>query len=291
MKKLLIIASFGLFMFQLASCTNNPENEVTPQNEIPDIQANTQRITCGDQLTYADLGGSAIDVAANENYVFRVASNRVVQVYNPTSLNWISLGGQAKRITVDGYNNIWIVNHQNEIYRTTYNASSQTVSGWVRQSGKATDIGASLSGRVYILGDSEKNGQFEVYRRSGSRWIKMSGSGRRIAGGNSGADIWMVNKNNDIYKYVNNRWTKITGRARDIAQSGGSNPHLYIVGNTSQGSDGYDVYVYNGGWCKVRGIGTNIAAMGQFPILTNGRNKIYKGCKVLSDGISSICPF
>ncbi|HAS39064.1 MAG TPA: hypothetical protein DCS93_01230 [Microscillaceae bacterium] len=278
-------------MFQLASCTNNPENEVTPQNEIPDIQANTQRITCGDQLTYADLGGSAIDVAANENYVFRVASNRVVQVYNPTSLNWISLGGQAKRITVDGYNNIWIVNHRNEIYRTTYNASSQTVSGWVRQSGKATDIGASLSGRVYILGDSEKNGQFEVYRRSGSRWIKMSGSGRRIAGGNSGADIWMVNKNNDIYKYVNNRWTKITGRARDIAQSGGSNPHLYIVGNTSQGSDGYDVYVYNGGWCKVRGIGTNIAAMGQFPILTNGRNKIYKGCKVLSDGISSICPF
>lgn len=287
MKKLLMVASFGLLM---AACTTQSRDEVTPE-KTPDIQASTERINCSDRLTYANLNGGGLDVAATSNYVFKVAANKVIQVYDTENFRWISLGSQGKRITADDRNNIWITNDRNEIYHGVYNPATQSVARWNRLNGKATDIGASLSGRLYILGDSERNGEFAVYRRSGSRWVKMRGSGRRIAGGNSGADIWLINKKNDIYKYVGSSWIKIGGRARDIAQSGGSNAHTYIVGNTSNGADGYPVYVYNGGWCKVGGFGTNIAVKGEFPIVVNGRKQIFKGCKVLPDGISSVCPF
>ncbi|MEM9339213.1 MAG: tectonin domain-containing protein [Bacteroidota bacterium] len=256
------------------------ENNVMDQGIVDPAFSTEPQTICGEELSYARFPDDAIDVAANETYIFKVAVNRVVYAYNREDDSWVSLGGQARRITVDGANNIWITNHDNEIYRCTF-FSNYTRTDWEKMSGKATDIGASSLGVVYILGDREIGKEYDVYRRTATGWNKIGGRGRRIAAGNS-ADAWLINKNNKIYRLSGNQWTKISGEARDIAEGGGNTQGLYIVGNTeNSGDDGYEVYSYDYSdetWCKVRGIGTNITVKGGLPIVSNSRNEMYGGC-------------
>ncbi|WP_298548106.1 tectonin domain-containing protein [uncultured Aquimarina sp.] len=293
MKKVLIYF-LNLFVFILMSCSSEDiesfdESLEQSKPETEEISA-FSKISCGDEITYNILPGDAIDVAANSKNIFKVAGNRGVYAFNESDGRWIYLGGQARRITVDGNNVIWITNHKNEIFRSTYYPSTQTNSRWTRMSGKATDIGANERGDVYILGDSDRGGEYDVYKRENNRWNKTGGRGKRIAAGNSDAQAWLVNKHSDIYKRVNGRWQKFPGKARDIAEGKGSKPHLYIVGNTPKGSNGYDVYVFDQVWCKVRGIGTNIAVRGDFPLISNGYNKSYIGCLIRFNG-TPLCPF
>jgi hypothetical protein len=73
-----------------------------------------------------------------------------------------------------------------------------------------------------------------VYRLNGSEWMRMEGTGERIAAGANGS-AWVVNRSNEIFQWANGGFQRQPGTAMDVAANTGG--QVWIIG-TGQGAPG-----------------------------------------------------
>lgn len=84
---------------------------------------------------------------------------------------WVQKSGYAKRIAVDGSGIPYVVNRSNMIYKWDERRNT-----WTSIPGKATDIGVSSKGDLWIISTDRESGGYGIYNRTKNTWIKISGS-------------------------------------------------------------------------------------------------------------------
>jgi len=85
---------------------------------------------------------------------------------------------------VDAAGNVWVVNAGREIWRYS--------NGWQVMPGGGLDLSAGPDGAVYAVGTASGTGGNEIWRWSGSSWIRETGVyGTAIAAG-SGLHAWVA---------------------------------------------------------------------------------------------------
>jgi hypothetical protein len=123
---------------------------------------------------------------------------------------------------------------------------------WKQLSDNATDIGIGADGSVWIIGTSEVNGGYGVYRLSVNGWeqIEIDGGAIRIDVDPSG-NPWIVDNDGNIFRRSGTEWETIDGEATDIGI--GADGSVWIIG-TNPVSGGYGIYRWDGrNWEEVDG--------------------------------------
>jgi hypothetical protein len=106
--------------------------------------------------------------------------------------------------------------------------------------GGATDIAVGASGSVWIIGSTAVNGNYGIYRWTGTSWAKWSGWGVKIAVDPKGSP-WVVNSSHHIYHWNGRAWALYRGLATDV--SVGANGSVWVIGTDGQ------IYRWGGaGW-------------------------------------------
>lgn len=229
-------------------------------------------------VTWTRVPGSAYDVGCGGGAVYVIGTNALdggYGIYRWTGRTsgdaWSRLPGAATDIAVDDSGTPWVINDANNIYR--WNGSA-----WSRVPGAASDISAG-GGEVYVIGTSQVNGGYRIYRwnQRGQSWDGVDGGAVCIAVHRSGQP-WVINDQGNIYSRANGAWTRVPGAARDIGSGGGE---VYAIGTNAVGG-GHGVYRYAGAgsspWVAINGGGVRIAAdnAGQ-PWVVNDQGGIFRG--------------
>ena len=105
-------------------------------------------------------------------------NNRLVEV--PSSV---------KKIAVSNYGP-WAVNNAGSIYQRKNGR-------WVKKPGCAKDIGASPSGKVWVLGCGNRVGGYSIHFWDGGKWTRTAGGATSIAVDKNGNPY--ISKYGDIY--------------------------------------------------------------------------------------------
>merc|ERR1711981_796187 len=96
----------------------------------------------------------------------------------------------------------------------------------------------------------------------GKKWVKIPGSGLRIACGADG-NAWVSNKQRNIYQYTGRGWKHINGKANDIGV--GHDGSVWVVGNNREGG-GFGIYMrgmsISSNWQRINGAARDIDADG-----------------------------
>jgi len=123
---------------------------------------------------------------------------------------------------------------------------------WEQIDGEATDIGIGADSSVWIIGTSEVNGGYGVYRLSVKGWeqIEIDGGAIRIDVDPLG-NPWVVDNDGNIFRRSGAEWEQIDGEATDIGI--GADGSVWIIG-TSEVNGGYGVYRLSvKGWEQIDG--------------------------------------
>ena len=79
---------------------------------------------------------------------------------------------------------------------------------WEQIDGEATDIGIGADGSVWIIGTSEVNGGYGIYRLSVEGWEQIDGGAVQISVDNRGTP-WIVDSEDYIYVWISFNWKNI----------------------------------------------------------------------------------
>ena len=134
------------------------------------------------------VGGGSVWIVGMDSYIYQFVNNR-----------WISKKKGFKRITVDGSGTPYVTDRYNSIFK--FNERYNT---WDKLAGKATDIGVSSKGDLWIISTDVEGGGYGIYNQTGSVWRKVPGSALRIAVSPKGP--WVVNNRGNIYRRVGETW-------------------------------------------------------------------------------------
>ena len=155
------------------------------------------------------------------------------QLWHLESSNWVPYGGNVRRVTVDHQGQPWVVNVDYAIL--------QYVNGFHFRAGFGYDIGAGISGAIYIAG-TDRN----LYQWNGGGWNQRSdlgGNAANVAVDNSG-QLWWTTTDNSIWHTVPAKdlqapfLTTQQQAALDCQWSAGPNSTYNITCTSSQGGPG-----------------------------------------------------
>src|SRR5262245_15439052 len=116
---------------------------------------------------------------------------------------------------------------------------------WTKQPGLGLHISGSAQSAPWVIGvDEVVSGNYSIHRFNGKDWIRMPGSGRRLAVDTKG-DVWLVNAQNQIFRYRLNisEWEMLPGLGIDIAAGGDGS--IWLV-STAPDPGGYRIHKWNG---------------------------------------------
>lgn len=91
--------------------------------------------------------------------------HRILKFENGT---WTAISGAGDKIAVDNGGNPWVVNSNHEIWY--YNGA------WSQIPGKAQDVAVAPDGTVFIVGETQRPGGFQIQRRASPGWVDVPGA-------------------------------------------------------------------------------------------------------------------
>jgi hypothetical protein len=201
---------------------------------------------------WVQIDGEATDIGIGaDGSVWIIGTNEVnggYGVYRRSVWGWVQLeiDGGAIRIDVDPSGNPWVVDNDGNIFR-------KIGAEWEQIDGEATDIGIGADGSVWIIGTSEVNGGYGVYRRIVEGWVQLEidRGAIRIDVDPSG-NPWVVDNDGNIFRKIGAEWwEQIDGEATDIGI--GADGSVWII-RTSEVNGGYGVYRWSErGWEQIDG--------------------------------------
>ncbi|MGP0074464.1 MAG: G1 family glutamic endopeptidase [Bryobacteraceae bacterium] len=210
-------------------------------------------------------------------------------IYHWESNAWVEKSGAGVMIAVSPNGYPWIVNHLGEIYY--WNGSA-----FVLAPGKgcATSIGVgpnafgSKYGDPWIIGcNGGYHADASIYQLQGSKWVKQSGAGLKIAVSPDLGFPWVINAAGGIYFNPGSGFSKIaTGCATSIAVGplaagitfGDAFGDAWITGCTASGT-GYEIYqLQEGKWVQIPGTAAQIAVSPDLgvPWIINDKGQIFE---------------
>jgi len=216
---------------------------------------------------WTKLDGEATDIGVGADAsVWVVGTNESTHgndIYRRSGSSWRKIGGYATRLAVGPNGNAWMVQKAGHIY--AYESGR-----WTKKPGRARDIGVGADGSVWVIGTTEANGGYGIYRRDGSTWTRVSGAAERIAVGPDG-NAWVVNAQGKVWQWTGSGWTQ--RRSEGAADIGvGADGSVWIT--TTDGA----IYRRVGAvWVKQSGGAQHIAVgSGGEAWVVNRANKIYR---------------
>ena len=147
----------------------------------------TQDVGCG-----AD--GSIVITTNDRNS----SGGQILKLINGQWVEFSSIG-RAKRVDVDSYGNVWVVNGAGDLYR--WNGS------WTPLiTANAQDVGCGPNGIVIatLKNDSNDGGKIMKYL-GGTNWQEVGGRAVNVDVANDGS-IWVINKVGLVWQYSNGNW-------------------------------------------------------------------------------------
>ena len=164
---------------------------------------------------------------------------KTTATFTITVTGWVEIGTSASNLAVGADGTLVIVN-------TPY----QTVWEYTPASGKWTQLPSVVSQVAVVNANSiwcvgtDRN----VYRLSGSTWIKVGITADSIAAGSDGTVIVANYPTQTIWKYVSdNNWTQVPGGGLANVVSVVRSNDYYVVGS----GPGYWAWNFNGAWSEV----------------------------------------
>ena len=242
------------------------------------------------QYFWIPVAGRATDIGVGANgTVWIIGKQNVSGSYDIErwmGTQFVKVPGGAVRVDVGPWGTPWVVNASGDIF---YRKNKV----WNQIPGKAKDIGVGANGTVWVLGNKAVFGGFEIFRWTGSTFVKIPGAAVRIDVDPNG-NPWVVNAFGVIYRWKNNTWQALPGRASDI--SVGSNGAVWIIG-TSKIAGGHDIYRWNEkrqNWDRIPGGATAISVGGMqtgnlsTPVPDKFGNAVAKPCGSNADFVRSL---
>ena len=207
---------------------------------------------------WTNIPGLATDVGVGAHgTVWIIGKQKVSDSYDIerwTGTQFVKVSGGAVRMDVGPWGTPWVVNESGDIF---YRKNKV----WKQIPGKATDIGVGADGTVWIIGSKAVYGGFEIFKWTGTAFVKIPGAAVRIDVDPNG-NPWVVNAFGNIYRWKNNKWENLPGLAKDI--SVGTKGSVWIIG-TNAIEGGYGIYRWNknnNNWDMIPGGATTISVGG-----------------------------
>ena len=204
---------------------------------------------------FIDVGGGS------DGTVWAVGTDKAA--YEWGARGWIKRPGPPplRRIDVKGYQEVWAVAENGEIWRSRYGQ-------WKKMPGTARDVGVGAGGHVFIVG-TDRNPYFWYQEK----WVRRPGSGQDTIDVDPFGNIWIVNASNIIWRWHQNGWHEIKGlKARDVAVD--PSGRVFVTGVDGRG------YQWRGGnnWHRnpSSGAQVSVTAVPAGPLTVNSSNEIWK---------------
>jgi hypothetical protein len=148
-------------------------------------------------------------------------------------------------------------------------------SSWQIMPGRARDIGIGANGSVWVIGSTQTEGGYGIYRWTGTNWSQVDGAAV-VIDVDDGGTPWIANSGGAIYRREGDRWQIKTGKARDIGI--GRQGDVWVIGWTRIAGGGYGIYKWIGSrWQQVDGaaVAIDVDASGT-PWVVNSEGSIYR---------------
>jgi streptogramin lyase len=149
-------------------------------------------------------------------------------------------------------------------------------SKWVAVSGAATGISVGANGSVWAVGTANVSGGHPVIRWTGTTWVTVAGAGAVAIAVDPHGNPWIVNSGHKISRRSGSKWVALPGAATDIAV--GANGTVWDVA-TDTATGGHTVYRWSGSaWIRSSGAAVKIAVdQHGNPWIVNSSHKVYFG--------------